>query len=273
MTTSQEFESAYDSMLRQLERQDQRDKSSMGEDQDYEQFYMEDHRERFGYIFERIPSSRSDLRILDVGPTPFTFLLNDLLDGSSVSTIDFTDLMKERSEDQGVDHVVHDLNEGTVPFEDEQFDLVIFHGVLEHLLVPAQKLIDEFARVLDAGGRFILGTPNFATLKNRIELLLGQNPQEMIEEEHVHGVGHVREFTVGECRQLVRNAGLVEKEATNLYYKSIVTHIKNTPSKYGYFGDMPKPLVLAIATAYYLVTLVTPNSRYHAFVVGDKPRP
>jgi SAM-dependent methyltransferase len=59
----------------------------------------------------------------------------------------------------------------SLPFRDRVFDLVFAGEVLEHLHLPAEAL-DEWVRVLCAGGRLILSTPN-----GRLVQLEGNHPE------------------------------------------------------------------------------------------------
>jgi 2-polyprenyl-3-methyl-5-hydroxy-6-metoxy-1,4-benzoquinol methylase len=64
----------------------------------------------------------------------------------------------------------------SIPFEDKYFDIVIFTEVFEHLFAPPTEIMKESLRVLCRGGKLIFSTPNFATLLNRIKLLIGICP-------------------------------------------------------------------------------------------------
>jgi len=60
-----------------------------------------------------------------------------------------------------------------LPFASESFDLVIASWVLEHLTAPEQAL-DEIARLLVPGGRFVFLTPNAHSLPALLNRLLGR---------------------------------------------------------------------------------------------------
>lgn len=262
------YERLFDERLQRLESDDQNDEESLGKDQSYELSYTRSHRHRFRQIWDDIPD-QTDLSILDIGPTPFTFVLNKLMIDGNVATLDYTDLMKSRCEEAGITHVTHDLHEGTIPFDDEKFDVIIFHGVLEHLFVPPVPLIEDMARALPSGGRLLLGTPNFATLENRLKLVVGINPQESIEPDHVHGRGHVREYTLDECKEIVRESGLSVQRAENYHYVPMKDRIKNGVETTA-LGALPTPTDYLASTIYYTVTALIPSMRYHNYVVAVK---
>ncbi len=68
-----------------------------------------------------------------------------------------------------------DFKEGDVtliPFENETFDTIVMSEVIEHIL-DQDVAIQEVFRVLKSDGEFILTTPNIASLRNRLKLLMG----------------------------------------------------------------------------------------------------
>lgn len=263
-----EYERAIESELTRLKNSDQPDESSLGEDQAYELFYLRSHKDRFRAIWDDFPKRRN-LSVLDIGPTPFTFVLNNVLTEGDVATLDYTDLMADRCREAGIDHIIHDLHEGEIPVEDGRFDVVTFHGVLEHLFTPADDLFDDLARVLVDDGRLLLGTPNFARLQNRVKLLFGKNPQEHIEREHVHGRGHVREYTLAECVDLVESSGLAPEKAERRHYNSFADRVRTGINQTG-LGYLPTPLDYAAGFTYYGLTAAVPSFRYHNYVVAHK---
>lgn len=69
-----------------------------------------------------------------------------------------------RNWDSGYDADIgnFDLLEGSIldlPFDNDAFDIVFYHHVIEHVTNPAQSL-DELLRVLVPGGLIYVGTPN-----------------------------------------------------------------------------------------------------------------
>lgn len=66
-----------------------------------------------------------------------------------------------------------DVDSEHLPFEDGQFDLVVFSEVMEHLRFP-QKALGEIARVIGPEGRLVGSVPNAFRLRNRIKFLMGK---------------------------------------------------------------------------------------------------
>jgi len=86
--------------------------------------------------------------------------------------------------------------EDNFPYKDNFFDVVIAGEIIEHLL-DTKKFLKEIKRVLKTDGKFILTTPNVASLGRRIFLLFGKNPYF----EAAYGyppeadAGHIRFYT------------------------------------------------------------------------------
>jgi SAM-dependent methyltransferase len=66
---------------------------------------------------------------------------------------------------------VHDLNTGTLPFDDAAFDVLVSTEVLEHLRAPF-LVLSEMVRVLRPGGLLVLTIPNYWNLRYRLKYLL-----------------------------------------------------------------------------------------------------
>lgn len=89
----------------------------------------------------------------------------------------FIDMAKKLHKD--INFYVGDLL--NLKFEDNTFDVVFIGEVIEH--IPNQnKAIQEAYRVLKPKGKLILTTPNIASLRCRIKLLLGKQ----IDTDEVH---------------------------------------------------------------------------------------
>ncbi|NWF38638.1 class I SAM-dependent methyltransferase [Mariprofundus sp. NF] len=81
---------------------------------------------------------------------------------------DYTD---EFMELDGVTVNVVDLNDGKLPYADQQFDLVTFTEVAEHL-ENYRAIIREIHRVLKPGGVVVITTPNVLNMKSRMRFLI-----------------------------------------------------------------------------------------------------
>ena len=95
-------------------------------------------------------------------------------------------------------------------FADRQFDVVVFGDVLEHLVDPAQALLDA-AGLLAPGGAVVASIPNVAHGSLRLALLEGRwqyRDEGLLDRTHLHF------FTRSEVMSLVHAAGLA---VTRLY--------------------------------------------------------
>ena len=67
------------------------------------------------------------------------------------------------------------IEEEPFPFCDEEFDIVLFCEIIEHLLMDPVAVIKEIKRVLKPNGALILTTPNVSRLENVAKMIAGVN--------------------------------------------------------------------------------------------------
>ncbi|MBI5224329.1 methyltransferase domain-containing protein [Candidatus Micrarchaeota archaeon] len=60
-----------------------------------------------------------------------------------------------------------------LPFKDATFDIVTMAEVIEHF-IETEIALKEIMRVLKPGGRIIITTPNFASIRDRILMIFGK---------------------------------------------------------------------------------------------------
>jgi len=177
---------------------------------DKELVYMNNLKYHFVKIFDAIPDTPDPIKILDIGTTPFTIFIKETHPHYEVATIDLTDLLATRCKQNGIKLRVCDLANQPIPFEDDYFDVVIFTEVFEHLFAPPTEIMSEIGRVLHGGGLLIFSTPNFATLLNRVKLLVGICPMapanDQMKRGWVHGHGHIREYTMKEICSIIESS-------------------------------------------------------------------
>jgi hypothetical protein len=85
------------------------------------------------------------------------------------------------------------------------YEVILFMEVIEHLNTPPRRVLEFLAAQLAPGGAIVLTTPNAVWLKNRLRLLMGRNPFELLRDDRS---GHVREYTLAELSAAAREAGL-----------------------------------------------------------------
>ena len=94
-----------------------------------------------------------------------------------------------------------DVDSEDFPFDDAQFDVVVFSEVMEHLRFP-QKALREIVRVLKPNGRLIGSVPNAFRLRNRLKFLCG-NPYE-VDASHLRSYSYtsLRHELFGQFKQI-----------------------------------------------------------------------
>lgn len=104
-------------------------------------------------------------------------------------------------------HVVN-VERDRFPFDDDQFDVVVFCEVIEHLLTDPVAALLEVKRVLRPGGRLVLSTPNVARLENVARLVAGANMYDPYSGYGPYG-RHNREFSRHEIHRLLEFTGFL----------------------------------------------------------------
>ena len=157
----------------------------------------EKHKTRTLKIFELLrPELHDHQRILEVGHHgPFGFIAKN-----NQASVDTKGIDTERFLDSG--------------YADASFDLVILTDVLEDIAEDdasdreaaptvrssaVQRVLEEADRVLEAGGHFLISTPNVSSLVSLQNILNHKHPFVMRE--------HLREFTVGELTEQIKGLG------------------------------------------------------------------
>lgn len=187
----------------------------------------EAHRLGLTVAFEESVSSFKGKRVLDLGSSfglhllaakgmgasecvgIDKFMFPDAHDNDFILSQEEMSTLQGVWEKEGIKIQKHDLAE-RLPFADGSFDLVTCHAVIEHLHGIHKLLFLEVKRVLAPGGVFVFTTPNQASLLKRVRFLLGRSPSWDLRDYFDSGTqftGHVREFTVGECREMLAWSG------------------------------------------------------------------
>ena len=182
--------------------------------------YILTHSKRFSYLLGLVARTREEMssdsiRIMDVGPSFFTHLLQKEFPQDQIHTLGFTHAesrgghLPQFIEIPRETYVQFDLNDSQYPdrwVQAAPCDLIVMGEVLEHLYT-SPILVLRFLRSLSKpNGKCIIGTPNAVTLIRRIHMVLGRNPYENIRETR-DNPGHFREYTVRELTDMGKQAG------------------------------------------------------------------
>jgi SAM-dependent methyltransferase len=188
--------------------------SAIAGDRAFENKYMQGALFRWKHTLKAIPVSAEPLRVLDIGATPFTIIVKREFPHYRIFTVDLTELLKERCDDEGIELRTCNLDAGKLPFDSGAFDVVIFTQVLEHVFFPPTELLREVRRVLGVSGKLLLSVPNIAGLSNRLRLLFGRTVLQDADGQfqvnsnaQMHGHGHLHEYTRHEIASICRSAG------------------------------------------------------------------
>ena len=175
------------------------------------------HAERLHESLTRLPRATGDRRCLVVGSwgLEVPYLIGHLgwEDVTCVSApVDRAGLLQRRvrrhpNEDTGFEFTLleHDVESGPLPFESDQFGLVVYWGCLEHLRHDPEFSFYELNRVTAMDGTLSLVTDNAISFQATHSLLRGQ-PMPM--RLHWPGSeGHWRLYTPNEIEQLAVGTG------------------------------------------------------------------
>jgi SAM-dependent methyltransferase len=111
----------------------------------------------------------------------------------------------------GVQFISHEIStyDLTVDFAENSVDVVTSFHCIEHLHRSPRLVLESAMRVLKPGGKMFIEVPNAANARKRLALLRGHTNYEPYNKLYYTDpfVGHVREYTVGDLRQLAQNLG------------------------------------------------------------------
>ena len=114
-------------------------------------------------ILENAPK-KDKMKVLDVGTGPGLFSILLSLAGHEVTAVDVTEEMlrnaKKNADDYNLDINFIQINGINLPFEDDEFDLIISRNVVWNLEYP-KEVMKEWKRVLNADGHVMYFDANW----------------------------------------------------------------------------------------------------------------
>ena len=138
---------------------------------------------------------------------------------------------------QGISVRACDLHCDPLPLGEKTFDTVIASEVVEHLFISPKALFSKSSLALKRGGRLVVTTPNFLSLRKIFILLKGLNPAAPFPDEEFSAGGviqdprvHPREYTPREIRKALVDSGfqivaihtMIDRAASGVRFRSRV---------------------------------------------------
>jgi len=137
----------------------------------------------------------------------------------------------------GVHFHLQTADDYSIPFEENSFDVVTSIAVIEHLHDSPRHLLNAMGSQLRVGGLLVVVMPNAVNLRKRISVLMGKSNYNPVDEmlftlEKYRG--HVREYTLGETRYILEQAGFVVLEAST--FEHLAQQKLRRPARDVYLG-------------------------------------
>lgn len=138
---------------------------------DHKAEYYRYHRFRFRAMLATILALPGK-RILEIGVNPGQFTEMLVRAGYSVSGTDlFPEHRAEVWQRLGVEVRRWNIDIEAPPYPDENFDIIVFSEVIEHLANPPLEALETFYQMLAPGGHLVISTPNQFYVKSRLRTL------------------------------------------------------------------------------------------------------
>ena len=190
----QEFESAFDDM-------------SQISWQEHPQYYPR-YRERYLAMLRQFASQVPDdgLELLEIGGGQLAYLSLRIWGKDRAWVGDIQDTCFHSLRENGIDAFVWNLAAEDPP-TDQQFDVIFFSEVIEHLPVPGHIPLARLRALLRPNGILLCSTPNLYRLRNIIYLVRGQQLFDHFDLPGERGYGHVLEYSAEHLSWQLKRAG------------------------------------------------------------------
>jgi 2-polyprenyl-3-methyl-5-hydroxy-6-metoxy-1,4-benzoquinol methylase len=178
------------------------------------------HQLRKAEIVREVRHFPSESRVLDVGCAGGDIALEIAALGYRVKGIDFDprrlETARRLAAAEGMDVPFEQSDAARLAQLGERYDLIILGEILEHFYEP-WKILEEVAAVCRPGAHFIATTPNMASLRSRLKLLLlGMFPDHNPEHRYYYTRRRFREMLAKSPFEMVRARTVVPALVNNL---------------------------------------------------------
>jgi 2-polyprenyl-3-methyl-5-hydroxy-6-metoxy-1,4-benzoquinol methylase len=199
------------------------DKSGNGEFEKWSKDILSKNIKRFLNDIKYIKKYCKSGEILEIGSAPYhlTYALSKLdysVIGIDIDPSRFEKFIKE----QNLNIIKHDIENYNLPFNDNEFQFVIFNEIFEHLRIDPISTLREINRILKPNGILMLTTPNLYSIQNIVRFFRGRgfdNPYKQFEQLHKIGhMGHVRLYSVKQVNEFLNNTGFEVIETNKISY-------------------------------------------------------
>jgi 2-polyprenyl-3-methyl-5-hydroxy-6-metoxy-1,4-benzoquinol methylase len=116
----------------------------------------------------RLLPKDSTIKVLEIGAgagDTLVFIKQNNL-AREVVGVDIFPMPNSNQKNPAIDNfILCNIESDNLPYQEEYFDVVLCGDVVEHLVDPWQT-IDKLSSYIKKGGRIIISTPNFRSLKN-----------------------------------------------------------------------------------------------------------
>lgn len=176
---------------------------------------------RFVYTYGLVKGMSG--RVLELGANPYftTFLIKEFTSleltlanyfGSTISDsnieqkVFYQDLQSGQPKETCLSSYHFNVEEENFPFSDQEFDVILFCEIIEHLLMDPVAVLKEIKRVMKPNGVLILTTPNVSRLENVAKMISGANIYDPYSGYGAYG-RHNREYNKHELYLLLEYLG------------------------------------------------------------------
>jgi len=187
--------------------------------------YYPRYRSRYETLIKRYCdlAPPTPLKVLDIGGGQLGLLCKKLWNDDAY-VADIGGIHLDYLQEKGLKTVKWNLCLNEQPFK-EEFDLIFFSEVIEHLPMPVHMALERLKIALKPGGTIICSTPNLYRLRNVIYMILGKQIYDYFRIPEEQGLGHVIEYSIAHLQWQFEKAGL---ENCHIEYCQML-HSPNNP--------------------------------------------